>query len=185
VKAARFPATTTWKISTSHLILRSLRKQSWCLCQQHSLPNSKIFYWLVRRVGKTHISLAIGYAAVCNGYSVFYRSSFDLVADMAEAHRNSAVKNWYQNLSDIICLSSMNLDEKHAAKCSGRSAWNRSSKVSNSINNYCYQSSVADWGPFWWCSGNFGNPWSVPRQCRDDPDKRKSFRLSKNKSNME
>ena len=43
-------------------------------------------------VGKTHIALAIGHAAVCNGYSVYYRNSFDLVADMAEAARNDTRK---------------------------------------------------------------------------------------------
>lgn len=36
-------------------------------------------------VGKSHIALALGYAAACNGFSVFYQSSFDLVSDMAQA----------------------------------------------------------------------------------------------------
>jgi len=59
-------------------------------------------------VGKTHISLAIGYAAVCNGYSVFYRSSFDLVADMAEAHRNSARK---ELVSKLVGYNLLIIDE--------------------------------------------------------------------------
>ncbi len=39
-------------------------------------------------VGKTHISLAMGLYAIQNGYTVFYRSAFDLVEDLAEAFRN-------------------------------------------------------------------------------------------------
>lgn len=37
-------------------------------------------------VGKTHLAIALGIAAIHNGYTVIYRSVFDLVEDMAEAH---------------------------------------------------------------------------------------------------
>jgi DNA replication protein DnaC len=43
-------------------------------------------------VGKTHLALAIGYAAVAHGYSAYYRSSFDLVADIADAAKNGTRK---------------------------------------------------------------------------------------------
>lgn len=36
-------------------------------------------------VGKTHLAIALGIAAIHTGYTVFYRSVFDLVEDMAEA----------------------------------------------------------------------------------------------------
>jgi len=53
----------------------------------------------------------------------FYRSSFDLVADMAEAHRNSARKELVSKLSEynLLIIDEFGI-EKHAAKCSGRSA---------------------------------------------------------------
>ena len=37
-------------------------------------------------VGKTHLAIAIGIGAIYNGYTVSYRSVFDLTEDMAEAH---------------------------------------------------------------------------------------------------
>jgi DNA replication protein DnaC len=36
-------------------------------------------------VGKTHLAIALGICAIHAGYTVFYRSVFDLVEDMAEA----------------------------------------------------------------------------------------------------
>ncbi len=36
-------------------------------------------------VGKTHLAIAIGISAIHAGYTVLYRSVFDLVEDMAEA----------------------------------------------------------------------------------------------------
>jgi len=37
-------------------------------------------------VGKSHLAIAIGIAAIHHGYAVLYRSIFDLVEDLAEAH---------------------------------------------------------------------------------------------------
>lgn len=37
-------------------------------------------------VGKTHLSIALGVSAIEKGYSVYYRSIFDLTEDLAEAH---------------------------------------------------------------------------------------------------
>ena len=50
-------------------------------------------------VGKTHLALAIGLAAVHNGYTVFYRSAFDLVEDMADAFRNDTRKKLVTTLT--------------------------------------------------------------------------------------
>lgn len=38
-------------------------------------------------IGKTHLAIALGIAAVHNAYTVYYRSAFDLVEDMADAAR--------------------------------------------------------------------------------------------------
>ena len=38
-------------------------------------------------VGKTHLAVALGLAAIHHGYTVAYRSAFDLVEDMADALR--------------------------------------------------------------------------------------------------
>lgn len=50
-------------------------------------------------VGKTHICLALGLYAIQNGYTVFYRSAFDLVEDLAEAFRMEQRKKHVQQLT--------------------------------------------------------------------------------------
>jgi DNA replication protein DnaC len=50
-------------------------------------------------VGKTHLSLAIGLYAIQNGYTVYYRSAFDLVEDLAEAFRMEQRKKLIQQLT--------------------------------------------------------------------------------------
>ena len=93
VKAARFPKTMTlenfdfsFNVSISKKTVMSLMSTAFITRQQNVLLVGP------PGVGKTHIALSIGYAAICNGYSVFYRSSFDLVADMTEAQRNGTRK---------------------------------------------------------------------------------------------
>lgn len=57
-------------------------------------------------VGKTHLAIAIGVAAIHNSYKVFYRSAFDLVEDMADAFRNDLRKKYIQQLTryDLLII---------------------------------------------------------------------------------
>ena len=55
-------------------------------------------------VGKTHISLAVGLHAIQNGYTVNYRSAFDLVEDLAEAFRMEQRKKLVQQLAKYNVL---------------------------------------------------------------------------------
>ena len=55
-------------------------------------------------VGKTHLALAIGLAAVQNGYTAYYRSAFDLVEDLAEAFRNEQRKKLVHQLAGYSLL---------------------------------------------------------------------------------
>jgi DNA replication protein DnaC len=50
-------------------------------------------------VGKTHISLALGLYAIHHGYTVSYRSAFDLVEDLADAFRNEQRKKLVHHLA--------------------------------------------------------------------------------------
>jgi DNA replication protein DnaC len=86
VKAARFPKTMTlekfdfsFNPSISKKIIMLLMSTAFVTQKRNAL------FVGPPGVGKTHIALAIGYAAVCNGFSVSYRSSFDLVSEMAQA----------------------------------------------------------------------------------------------------
>jgi len=58
-----------------------------------------LFIWGGVGVGKTHLALAIAFAAVTHGYTVYYRSAFDLVSDMADAQRNDTRKKYVTDLS--------------------------------------------------------------------------------------
>lgn len=94
VKAAKFPETMTlenfdfsFNTGISKKTVMSLMSTAFISKWQN------ILFVGPPGVGKTHIALAIGYAATCNGYSVFYRSSFDLVIDMADALRDGTRKS--------------------------------------------------------------------------------------------
>jgi DNA replication protein DnaC len=93
VKAAHFPKTMTlekfdfsFNPSISKKIVMSLMSTAFVTEQRN------VLFVGPPGVGKTHIALAIGYAAICNGFSVSYRSSFDLVTDMTLAHREGKRK---------------------------------------------------------------------------------------------
>ena len=99
VKAARFPEIRTienfdfaFNTTISKKTILSLMSTSFLTTSQN------VLFVGPPGVGKTHLALAIGYATVCNGYSVFYRSSFDLVADMAEAARSGGRKDLVRKL---------------------------------------------------------------------------------------
>lgn len=55
-------------------------------------------------VGKTHIAIAIGIFAIHAGYTVYYRSVFDLVEDMAEAAALGSRRDLIMNLSKFSLL---------------------------------------------------------------------------------
>jgi len=49
-------------------------------------------------VGKSHLAIGLGICAIHNGYTVLYRSAFDLVAEMVEADLNKTRKTYLQQL---------------------------------------------------------------------------------------
>lgn len=109
VKAARFPATMTlehfdfsFNPAISKKTVMALMSTAFLTKQQNVLLVGP------PGVGKTHIALALGYTAVCNGYSVFYRSSFDLVADMAQALRDGTRK---EMVSKLVAYDFLIIDE--------------------------------------------------------------------------
>ena len=99
VKAARFPETKTLEDFDFSFNPSIFKKTVMMLMSTAFLTKwQNILLVGPPGVGKTHIALAIGYTAVCNGYSVFYRSSFDLVADMATALREGTRKEMVARL---------------------------------------------------------------------------------------
>jgi len=55
-------------------------------------------------VGKSHLSLALGLAALQNGYTAYYRSAFDLVTDLSDALRNEQRKECIKKLCSYQLL---------------------------------------------------------------------------------
>lgn len=55
-------------------------------------------------VGKSHLAIALGIAAVHNGYSVLYRNAFDLVLELAEADAAKERKEYIRQLSKASLL---------------------------------------------------------------------------------
>jgi DNA replication protein DnaC len=59
-------------------------------------------------VGKSHIAIALGIAAIHNGYAVLHKSAFDLVAEMAEADTPKSRKGY---LAALIKANLLIIDE--------------------------------------------------------------------------
>jgi DNA replication protein DnaC len=55
-------------------------------------------------VGKSHLAIAIGIAAIHNGYSVLYKNAFDLVQEMADAEREDSRKEYVRMLTNKASL---------------------------------------------------------------------------------
>ena len=55
-------------------------------------------------VGKTHLAIALGISAIHAGYTVYYRSVFDLVEDMAEAQALEQRREFIAHLTKFSLL---------------------------------------------------------------------------------
>jgi len=59
-------------------------------------------------VGKSHLAIALGVAAIHNGYTALYKNAFDLVAEMAEAESPRSRKEY---LATLIKVNLLIIDE--------------------------------------------------------------------------
>ena len=63
---------------------------------------------LLPDVGKTHLSIAWGIAAIHHGYAMLYRSAFDIVDQLSEA---AALGEWKALVTSFIKTNLLILDE--------------------------------------------------------------------------
>ena len=98
-------------------------------------------------VGKTHLAIAIGLAAIHNSYTVYYRSAFDLVEDMAEAFRNDIRKKMIMQLTRYDLLI---IDEFGMKKMPPNAADDMLEIIHRRYNNastiIATNRPIADWG---------------------------------------
>lgn len=188
VNSAQFPAITTlenfdfsFNVSISKKAVMALMSTAFVTKWQN------VLFVGPPGVGKSHISLSIGYAAVCNGYSVFYRSSFDLVADMAEAMRNGTRKELVAKLGgyDLLIIDEFGMKTmpQNAADDLLEIIHRRYQNASTIIAT---NRPVADWGAI---LGDVPATSAILDRFLDNAElmqiKGKSYRLSKSKSNVE
>jgi len=62
-------------------------------------------------VGKSHIAISLGIAAIHNGYKVLYKSAFDLVQDMDEAASEDRRKQYISQLltADLLIIDELGM----------------------------------------------------------------------------
>jgi len=109
VKAARFPKTMTLE-KFDFSFNPSISKKTVMLLMSTAFVTQQrnVLFVGPPGVGKTHLALAIGYAAICNDFSVSYRSSFDLVSDMAQAFRDGTRK---ELVAKLVACNLLIIDE--------------------------------------------------------------------------
>jgi DNA replication protein DnaC len=134
-------------------------------------------------VGKTHLALAVAFAAVTHGYTVYYRNAFDLVSDMADAQRNDTRKKYVADLSKYGLLV---IDEFGMKKMPPNAADDMLEiihrRYGNTATIIATNRPISDWGVI---LGDTAATSAILDRFLDDAAiftiKGKSYRLSKNK----
>jgi DNA replication protein DnaC len=109
LKAARFPALKTLDDFDFDFNPCIKKKEVMALASSAFIYKSQnILFVGPPGVGKSHLAVALGIAAIHNGYAVLYKSAFDLVAEMAEAESPRARKEY---LADLVKVNLLIIDE--------------------------------------------------------------------------
>jgi DNA replication protein DnaC len=99
LKAARFPAMKTIDDFDFDFNLSIKKKEILALASSSFIYKAQNILLIgPPGVGKSHIAIALGIAAIHNGYAVLHKSAFDLVAEMAEADTAKQRKSYLASL---------------------------------------------------------------------------------------
>jgi len=99
LKAARFPALKTLEEFDFDFNPALKKKEITALASSSFIYKAQNVLLIgPPGVGKSHIAIALGIAAIHNGYAVLHKSAFDLVAEMAEADTPKARKCYLDTL---------------------------------------------------------------------------------------
>ena len=109
LKAARFPAMKTLDEFDFEFNPGIKKKDIMALASSSFIYKSQnILFVGPPGVGKSHLAIGLGIAAIHNGYAVLHKSAFDLVAEMAEAETARARKEY---LADLVKVNLLIIDE--------------------------------------------------------------------------
>ncbi len=105
IKIARFPQLKTLEQFDFSFNPQIPKKEIMALMSTRFVCDAKNVLFLgPPGVGKSHLALALGLAALQNGYTTYYRSAFDLVTDLTDAARNDERKECVKKLCSYQLL---------------------------------------------------------------------------------
>jgi DNA replication protein DnaC len=109
LKAARFPALKTLEEFDFDFNPALKKKEIMALASSSFIYKAQNVLLIgPPGVGKSHIAIALGIAAIHNGYAVLHKSAFDLVAEMAEAETPKSRRDY---LATLIKANLLIIDE--------------------------------------------------------------------------
>jgi DNA replication protein DnaC len=109
LKAARFPALKTLEEFDFDFNPALKKKEIMALASSSFIYKAQNILLIgPPGVGKSHIAIALGIAAIHNGYAVLHKSAFDLVAEMAETDTPKSRKDY---LAILIKANLLIIDE--------------------------------------------------------------------------
>jgi DNA replication protein DnaC len=98
-KAAKFPMMRTIDDFDFEFNTTIKKKDILSLCSSNFIfKNQNILFVGPPGVGKSHLAISIGIAAIHNGYTVLYKSAFDLFLEMGECETPKERRNYLKQL---------------------------------------------------------------------------------------
>jgi DNA replication protein DnaC len=105
IKIARFPQLKTLEQFDFAFNPQIPKKEIMALMSTRFVCDAKNVLFLgPPGVGKSHLALSLGLAALQNGYTTYYRSAFDLVTDLVDAARSDERKECVRKLCSYQLL---------------------------------------------------------------------------------
>jgi DNA replication protein DnaC len=105
VKLARFPQLKTVDEFDFDFNTTIKKKDILALCSSNFIfKNHNILFVGPPGVGKSHLAIGLGISAIHNGYTVLYKSAFDLVLEMSDFETGRQRRDYLKNLVKVNLL---------------------------------------------------------------------------------
>lgn len=109
LKLARFPVLKNIEDFDFSFNTAIKKKDILALCNSHFIyKNQNVLFIGPPGVGKSHLAISIGIAAIHNGYTVLYKSAFDLFMEMSECE---SARERREYLKQLIRTNLLIIDE--------------------------------------------------------------------------